>query len=283
MIQTNKKDHTSKNYNKINHAIREIYRIDELAARDQWMNELHPLVKFVLTILYIAVVVSFSKYDLFGLLGMVVYPIALFILSELSVWDSLYRLRVVLPFVCIVGIFNPFFDHRQVTAFGITMSAGVISMLTVMIKGVLSVFAAYLLIATTSIEKLCYAFGLLHVPGILITQLLLTYRYVTLLLAEVNRMTQAYSLRAPGQKGIHFKVWGSLTGQLLLRSMDRANAVYESMTLRGYDGCFAYIGKQVRMQPRDVVYGMIWLVVFFLFRRVPVVIVVGNLLGGLFS
>ena len=66
----------------------------------------------------------------------------------------------------------------------------------------------------------------------------MTYRYVTVLLEEVNRITQAYSLRAPNQKGIHYKVWGTLTGQVLLRSMDRANAVYESMLLRGYDGSF---------------------------------------------
>ena len=42
----------------------------------------------------------------------------------------------------------------------------------------------------------------------------------------------AYALRAPGEKGIHFRAWGSLLGQLLLRSVDRAQLVYESMLLR---------------------------------------------------
>lgn len=51
-------------------------------------------------------------------------------------------------------------------------------------------------------------------------------------------VVQAYELRAPGQKGIHFKVWGSLMGQMLLRSMDRAEVIYESMCLRGFDGVF---------------------------------------------
>lgn len=37
-----------------------------------------------------------------------------------------------------------------------------------------------------------------------------------------------------GEKGIHFRAWGSLLGQLLLRSVDRAHLVYESMMLRGY-------------------------------------------------
>lgn len=86
------------------------------------------------------------------------------------------------------------------------------------------------------------------------TQVLLTYRYVTVLLEEANRMTQAYSLRAPNQKGVHFKVWGTLAGQLLLRSMDRANEVYESMTLRGYQENFT-IQRRSRAKRRT---GCIW-------------------------
>ena len=86
----------------------------------------------------------------------------------------------------------------------VPLTAGMLSMVTLMIKGIYSVLAAYLLIATTSIEKICYALRLLHIPAILVTQVLLTYRYVTVLLEEANRMTQAYSLRAPNQKGVQF-------------------------------------------------------------------------------
>ena len=53
-------------------------------------------------------------------------------------------------------------------------------------------------------------------------------------------MTQGYSLRAPGQKGIHISAWGSFLGQLLLRSMDRAGELYNSMLLRGFKGNFFY-------------------------------------------
>ena len=53
-------------------------------------------------------------------------------------------------------------------------------------------------------------------------------------------MTEAYSLRAPGQKGIHVSAWGSFLGQLLLRSMDRAEALYHSMLLRGFRGEYYY-------------------------------------------
>lgn len=262
---------------KIDSAIYEIHTMDALAERDQWVNRLHPLVKFIITLFYIVLVVSFDKYDVIGLAGMVVYPIILFTIAELSFRESLKRLRIVLPFVCFVGIFNPFFDKTPLFSLGgITITTGMVSMITLMVKGILTVLASYLLIATTSIEKICYAMRLLHIPAILVTQVLLTYRYITVLLQEANRITQAYSLRAPNQKGVHYKVWGSLAGQLLLRSMDRASEVYESMCLRGYKGEF-YYQSRIKCGKKDVLYLLIWAGVLVFLRLVPIMAVVGNL------
>ena len=137
---------------KLGNALYEIHHMDEMAAQNQWMNRLHPLVKLLLTIFYLTITVSFPKYSLAGLLCMGIYPIALFILGEIPFWDSLRRLRIVLPFVCLVGLFNPFFERQPILTIGsITITAGMVSMATLMIKGIYSVLASYLLIATTSI------------------------------------------------------------------------------------------------------------------------------------
>ena len=162
--------------NKLGNALYEIHHMDMLAAKDQWVNRLHPLVKLVLTIVFLTVTMSFPKYDLTGLLRMGIYPIVLFIVGEISFCDSIRRLRIVLPLVCFVGLFNPIFDRQVIGHIGtVPLTAGMLSMVTLMIKGIYSVLAAYLLIATTSIEKICYALRLLHIPAILVTQVLLTY------------------------------------------------------------------------------------------------------------
>lgn len=264
-------------------ALREIHHMDNLALRDQWVNRIHPLVKFVLTVVYILLVVSFRKYDLAGLLAMVIYPAIVFMIAELSLTECLKRIWIMLPIVCLVGIWNPLFDRTYLTVDGIRISLGVISMVTLLIKGLFGLLASYLLIATTSLDKLCYAFRLLHIPNVLVTQFMLTYRYITVLLKEVNRISQAYSLRAPGQKGVHFKVWGSLAGQLFLRSIDRAGEVYESMLLRGFEGDYRYLQNEIRFRRQDLIYLMFWLGVLVLFRFYPVALLVGNLAGGLFA
>ena len=253
---------------KLSGAYYEIHHMEQLANEDQWVNHIHPLVKLVLTVLYIATVVSVNKYDLPGILILGVYPIAVFILGEISFTDSVKRVRLILPLVCIVGIFNPFFDRQLLFTIGnVPITTGVISMLTLILKGIYTVFATYLLIATTTIEKICYAMRLVHLPSILVTQILLTYRYISVLLKEANTIMQAYSLRAPNQKGVHFKVWGSLVGQLLLRSVDRADNVYSSMMLRGYQGEFRY-ARQEKCAGKDYAYLLIWLAIFFILRYI---------------
>ena len=242
-------------------ALYEIHHMDEMSARKIWLNQIHPLAKLLVTVVFIAVTVSRSKYDISETLCMGIYLIVIYILGEISFIDSVRRLRLILPLVCLVGIFNPVLDRQPYMMVGSFMiTTGMISMVTLILKGMYSVFVAYALIASTSIEKICYALRMLHMPKIIVTQILLTYRYITVLLREANAMTQAYALRAPKQKGIHFKVWGSLSGQLLLRSIDRANEVYEGMVLRGYRGEFQY-AKVESFRLKDYGYLLIWLVV----------------------
>lgn len=267
---------------KIGAAIHEIHHVDTLAVRDLWVNRLHPLVKLTVTICYIAAVVSFPKYDVIGLAGMAVYPLAVFAAAELSLRDSLRRLRFVLPLVCFLGILNPFFDKNTVVIGGAQVSAGVLSMISLILKGTFGVLASYLLIATTPVEQLCCALRMVRVPKPIVTQLMLTYRYVTVLLEEAGRVTQAYALRAPRQKGVHFRVWGSLTGQLLLRSVDRAAGVYESMLLRGWNGDYLYLRKRIALRPHDAAYLLFWAGLIPLARAYPILVIVGNLTRGMF-
>lgn len=226
---------------KLSHAQAELREMDDLATERSPLHRLHPLCKLLITAVYIVTLVSFPKYALFPLIVMALYPVILFQIAGIPLRLCFHKLRFILPLVCAVGLINPFLDHTPLFLLGsLTVTGGVVSMLTLMGKGVLALTASFLLIATTPIDTLCAALRRLHVPAILTTLLLLTYRYIGLMLEEVSVMSQAYSLRAPGQKGIHISAWGSFLGQLLLRSIDRASELYHAMLLRGFQGNFFY-------------------------------------------
>ncbi len=227
--------------NKMEKALHELGEMDDLAAQDSFVHRLHPAAKLLSTVVYIVLTVSFGKYQLSALLPMLLWPLLLFQISGVPLRTCFYKLRIVLPLVMAVGLFNPFFDRAPLlTVGGLAVSGGVISMITLMLKGLFCLMASFLLMATTPIDSLCAALRRLFVPKMLVTLLLLTYRYVGVMTEELAVMTEAYALRAPGQKGIHSSAWGSFLGQLLLRSMDRAQELYSSMLLRGYHEHFHY-------------------------------------------
>ena len=227
--------------NKMQKALHELAEMDALASRSSPIHRLHPAAKLITTIAYILVTLSFGKYNLSGLVPMLLWPVMLFQLSGIEVRACFYKLRIVLPLVMAVGLFNPLFDREIMLYVGsVPVSGGVISMLTLMLKGVFCLMASFLLMATTPIDSLCAALRAWRLPKTLVALLLLTYRYVGVMTEELAVMTEAYHLRAPGQKGIHISAWGSFLGQLLLRSMDRAQELYSSMLLRGYHGHFHY-------------------------------------------
>ena len=263
---------------KLSQAQSELLEMDALAAQDSPVHRLHPLCKLLVTVFYIVTVVSFPKYNLSGLVVMVLYPVLLYQAAGIPVHLCFYKLRIVLPLVCAVGLVNPFLDHTPLLQLGtFTVSGGMVSMVTLMLKGIFSLMASFLLIATTSIDALCAALRKLHVPGLITTLLLLTYRYIGVMLEEVSVMTQAYRLRAPGQKGIHISAWGSFLGQLLLRSMDRAEELYHSMLLRGFQGEF-YYAEVPPCKMSSLVFAAVCIAAFGCARVVDI----PSALGGLF-
>ena len=230
----------------IERSIRDLREMDTLASGDSPLHKVSAGVKLLVTVVYILVVVSFDKFNS----------------------TCFYKLRFVLPLVCAVGIFNPILDRTPAFEIGsFVVTTGMISMITLLMKGVFCLMASFLLVASTRIEALCAVLRKIHVPSMLVTLLLLTFRYAAVLAEEANVMTQAYSLRAPGQKGIHYKAWGSFLGQLLLRSMDRADELYSSMLLRGYHGEF-YYAQAGGGSIRDVLYAVFWCALFIAARCV---------------
>ena len=262
---------------KLSGAQSELREMDALAAGTSVVHRLHPLCKLLVTVTYIFIVVSFHKYDLSGLIVMVLYPVFLFQAAGIPVHVCFYKLRVVLPLVCAVGLANPFLDHVPLMQIGnLVITGGIISMLTLMLKGCLALMASFLLVATTTIDVLCGALRKLHVPKVLTALLLLTYRYIGVIMGEASAMSQAYSLRAPGQKGIHILAWGSFLGQLLLRSMDRAQELYSSMELRGFQGEYFYSDIPA-CRVGDVLFTVIGISLFVCARVVNIARMLGSL------
>lgn len=263
--------------NRASQAWSEIMAMNQLSEADSPIHRLHPTAKLLAFVAYIFTVVSFPKYNLTGLLVMVLYPVLLYQRSEIPVSTCFYKLRFVLPLVAAVGIANPFLDRAPFSLAGlIFLPRGCVSMVTLMLKGIFSLMISFLLVATTKVEALCASLRRLHVPEVIVTLFLLTYRYVAVLMEQVAIMLDAYMLRAPGQNGIHISAWGSFLGQLLLRSMDKAGELYQSMILRGFDGSFSHLDMP-KLKKQDWQFLLISFACFLAARTVDLTTLFGSL------
>ena len=242
------------NMSKIIDAIYNIRLLDELAEKETAIHRIHPIPKLLATIVYLIVVVSFDRYEISGLLPFVFFPMVIMILGELPAMPILKRLLMVEPLIIGMGILNPLVDPR-----------GWITFASIMIKSGLTVMACLVLVATAGMDKIAQALRTLKVPSIFVMQLLLTFRYISVLIEEFARMLRAYALRAPRQKGVQLKDSGSFAGQLLLRTFDRGQRVYDCMRLRGFRGEYHSYSKS-NITWKDWIYLMAWSLFFIVGR-----------------
>jgi len=258
-------------------------RLDRLARLDTPVHRVDPRAKVITTAVFIVCVVSYGKYDLLGLVPFAVFPVALATEGDLPLGFLGRLLLVVSPFALVMGAFNPLFDREvvaQLGAWGVT--GGWISYASIVLRFLLTAGAALVLTATTSFTGICLALQKLKVPDVLVTQLLLLFRYIFVLGDEAHRMGQARRLRSFGRRGMGWRIYGQMLGQLLLRTFARAQRIYLAMMCRGFDGQIR-MNRRLRFRTSDLVFMLTWSAAFVLFRLVNIPLTLGHLVTGLSS
>ncbi len=260
-------------------AMYNIRQFDELARRDSLIHRMHPLAKLLATLVYTVLLVSYDKYATIALLPFVFFPVYVAAAAKIPLEPLLKRLLYIEPMIVGIGLLNPLFDHGTVVVLGYAISSGWLIFLSIFLKGTLAVTSALLLIATTGMDGVALSLRKLMVPKIFVLQMMLTYRYISVLLEEAARTVQAYDLRAFSSQRLKREVWGPLLGQILIRTMDRAQRIYDAMCLRGFSGEYC-IGKAARPGWKDIIYVMTWGVLSAAFRGINLPLWLGNLLTG---
>ncbi len=211
-------------------------RLDRHAYGDSLIHRLDPRAKVLATLVFILTVVSFDKYAVAPLLPFLFFPVVTAALGSVPLGLILRRFAVTLPFILLVGIFNPLLDRAaMIQVAGLQISGGWVSFTSILLRGLLCVMAGIVLIATTRLPMIAEALGGLRFPKALVVQLLLLYRYLFVLMDEAGRMRRARALRA-GTRKISLRDAAGMLSSLLLRTVDRSEAVWHAMLARGFAG-----------------------------------------------
>jgi cobalt/nickel transport system permease protein len=269
--------------NGIRKAFLELGYMDILSGKDTPVHRMDPRAKILTTVIFIISVISFNKYEISALIPFFIYPAVMIGLGKLPFYYLFRKLLIVTPFAIMIGIFNPLIDCEILMHIGaLPVSGGWISFASIMLRFTLTAGSVLVLIACTGFNSVCMALEKMGTPRVFAVQLLFLYRYIFVLIDEASRMANARDLRSFDGKGKGIKVFGYLIGQLLLRTIERAQRIYLAMLCRGFDGEIR-VNRQLKSGPKEVIYTFAWVAFFAVARFYNIPLIAGNLITELLS
>jgi cobalt/nickel transport system permease protein len=258
-----------------------VHSMEVLSMSNTVVHQIEPLQQFIVTLFFIVIVISFDKYSLSPLLPLFLYPALIIVLGEIPVAFILKMILPALPLVIFMGAANPLLDTADwVIMSGISINAGWISALTLLIRSLLTLMVSLIFIATSGIQGLVSALKKMKIPDTFINLLSFTYRYIHVLMEEAGNIIRAYNLRSSGKKGIALKNWGSLGGQWFIRSYKRADSIHAAMSCRGFTGQI-HTTTQGKIKKIDYLWSIIWCIYFLLCRLFNLPELLGKFIEGL--
>lgn len=251
---------------KLEQALCELNRMERASVRSSSLHALDARAKLLVTLLFLVCMLSLPAADLAGVILYLVYPIISSAVAGIGYGTVFRRSLLVLPFVLFIGIFNPILDRQVAFSVGrVAVTTGWLSFLSIILRGLLSAQAVFILIYATGFHNLCRSMRRMGVPSLLTTQLLFVYRYLFVLLQEALSMRRAREARGFGRRGYPLKMWGLFIGQLLLRTIGRSERIHRAMLSRGFNGSVEGI-SYTRWTTRESVYAAAWACFFLLLR-----------------
>ncbi len=185
-----------------------------------------PRVKLV-AIISLVVVLSFLK-ELVPLVIALLFVLVLHAVSRVPARHSARIFMVSLPFIL-------------VASGALLLTSGWSPAAAMALRITSSVLALMLLISTTPFFDLLWALRWFRVPYVICSLLLLTYRYIFVMMEELELMNMARRSRGFSLKGNLlskdiFRTISFTAGMLLVRSHARSQKIYEGLVARGYHG-----------------------------------------------
>lgn len=236
--------------------------IDKFAYQDSVIHRLDSRAKFVIVLIFTAVVISLPRTSLSILACYAIGPFAMLVLGRIPLRFVLKQILLVSPFVLVLALSCPIYDRTPlVVAFGPFLwkaTVGWMRCFTILGKFVVTMLALIGLVSTTRFNDLLAGLQRLGVPKLLVIQLGFLYRYIFVLIDRAHHILQARAGRKLRNLGFkrELRTASAMVGSLFIRSIDTAEHINIAMQGRGFDGKWRTISK-LHIRLADLLFALI--------------------------
>lgn len=177
----------------------------------------------------------------FRYLRFLLLPLAFLILSTLAIVLNISRTPADLFAIPLGGWYLT--GSRQALLYALQL----------ILTALAAVSCLYFLSFSTPMPDLLNVLGRLRCPRLLLELMLLIYRFIFILMSVASSITVSQHSRLGNRDyRTSLKSFGALASVLLLRSFKKANALYDAMEARCYDGTIRVLNENFPPKPREI-------------------------------
>lgn len=242
--------------------------IDKFAYQDSAIHRLDSRVKFIVLVVFTAIVISLPRTSISILICYAIGPFAILVWARISLKFVFKHILIVSPFILVLALSCPLYDRTPVNiSFGPYTWASTIGWLrcfTIIGKFIVTMLALMTLVSTTRFNNLLTSLQQLGFPDLLVIQLGFLYRYIFVLIDRAHHILQARAGRKLRNLGFtnELKTSTSMLGSLLIRSIDTAENINIAMQARGFNGKW-HTSSEMKIKDNDFLF--ITLAAIFIF------------------
>lgn len=236
--------------------------IDRFAYQDSAIHRVDSRVKFMVVVVFTAVVLSLEQTSPSILACYAVGPFAVLVCARIPLRFVIKHTILVSPFILLFALSCPFYDRTPLAVafgpFAWKSTAGWMRCYTIAGKFGVTMFALICLVSTTRFSDLLAGLQRMTAPRILIMQLGFLYRYIFVVIDWAHHILRARAARKLRNLGFKREVGvaASMVGTLIIRSIDTAEHISFAMQARGFDGTYRTISK-LRIRSADLLFAIV--------------------------
>ncbi|MCL5985258.1 MAG: cobalt ECF transporter T component CbiQ [Actinobacteria bacterium] len=246
---------------------------DNYEDKNSAIHRLDPRTKIICLILFIFVVTLTPPLRFLEFCAYTVLLIGLILISKLSLLKTAKRALAIIPLVLLIAIFLPFLKAGNVIySFNIyslkasVTDAGLIALWNSFIKSLLSITSMIILTSTTSFPEIMHGMQKLRIPKIIVMLISFMYRYIFVLVNEVQALQSSWHSRYFGKRFLRqISTMGTILGFLFIRTYEKSERIFLAMSSRGYEGEIKTI-EQLRPGVPDAVFSGCFLIFISLIK-----------------
>ena len=197
--------------------------LDRFSRLDSPIHRLPAMLKGVIALCCILTVVLSPILWIYPFIVVALLLVLVIVASKVPILFLIKRVLLFEPFVILVALLS------------LLQPDGVQKFSSIIVKSTLSLITVIMISNTTPFSELLKVLRRIHAPAVMVSIIALMYRYIFVLVDEMERMKRARQSRTFGKSRFH--AWyflSTVIGQLFLRSTERAERIFAAMSARGW-------------------------------------------------